>query len=141
MQTLSLREIRAMDVLFLADEECGRVLMDSVLPEVLLARNVRKLDRLARKLGLPLEKFCLYVWFQTYIRELSRTCSPLPSTDVVAQQLGIDPHEFDNYVQSAAIRYDDLVALEPPENEILAPWEHEDDLLEDLQNDAAMRGD
>ncbi len=142
MQAISMERVRELDVAH------GQEIRDSlrqwpVLPMVLCKGNVSNLSVLAKRLGVSLQELCSYVWLQTYIVELRESFEDLPSLAVVAQQFGISSEEFENYISDESRLLQNIFVDNPTVRRSLLSgnWDNEEDLLEDLQNDAGLQGD
>ncbi len=147
MPTLTMERIRELDAM------CGQDVVDFVR-QVRLATlyhedNIAEMKRMAAKVGANPAVFSKYVWLQAYIAELASTFDDVPAPEQVAFQLENLWPDFESYYMDRAekIRYEvpDDFRRRPRQQklplQILAPWEEEEDFLEDLQEDGDQMGD
>jgi hypothetical protein len=108
-----------------------------------------ELPALALKWEIPLDVLSQYIELATYIDQTAQmSLDPefAQSPEQMADELGIDFAEFEPYFVQEVLKIRDALAKEDDEEAATCaatspPWETEEDLLEDFQQDASLHSD
>jgi hypothetical protein len=124
MKTTALRKVCELDVAVdcSADQETRNFMGTLRMATLFHEDNQLRLQEIAEQLGSSLEEISQYAWLRAYLNELKEARHDTPSLCYASSRLGIELPDLERYIEC---RFERIV-----------PWETEDDMLADLQQDA-----
>lgn len=139
-----------------AENECGKEI-NKVLFHVHPSSTgyldgLRELQAVAEASGIPRGDFATLVAAKKDAQKRITTDDPVPLAEVMAEQLGLTVNQYFDWLDCQAKIFDGIEIINeddfrqlPRQKKMplqtLAPWEEEEALLEDLQQDAELWGD